>query len=366
LLRTWAEINLSALRHNLQVARRYAGPQSRIMAVVKADAYGHGLSQVAKALADHVEWFGVANTEEAMEVEANASGKVFMLGPLLPSEREVAVRHGFVVTVSNREEAEAFNKLGEELGRAVTVHLAIDTGMGRMGCLESEAEGLTKACRDLPHLKVEGVATHFPSADEDEGFTQHQIGNAEKVFGGVGKVSEVHLSNSAGVLGFASQQPFATLFRPGLMLYGVSPMPEFQKELQPVMSLNSRVTLVREMPEGRGISYGRSYITGAATRVATIGIGYGDGYPRHLSNQGAEVLIQGQRCPLLGRVTMDQIIVDVSALETPPQPGDPVVLIGSQGEEEITATDIAAWAGTISWEILTGITRRVQRVYCED
>ncbi len=362
-LRTWAEIDLAALRHNLGVARRHLPSGCDMMAVVKADAYGHGQGPVAEALANEVEWFGVANVAEGLEVAAHAPGKIFVLGPLLPSERMTAVEHGFVVSISNVEEARALSELGQTANREVVVHLAVDTGMGRMGCLESELPQLWKDCQELPFLKVDGVATHFPSADEDEGFTRDQIQVAGDLFAQMTGLTERHLSNSAGILGFGEDQPFATIARPGLMLYGISPLPEFQQELRPVLSLNSRITLVRELPAGRGISYGRTYLTEKPSRVATVGLGYGDGYPRHVSNRGAEVLIQGKRCPLLGRVTMDQIVVDVSKIEAELQPGEPVVLIGTQGEETISATDVANWAGTISWEVLTGITRRVQRVY---
>tara|TARA_R110002096_G_scaffold54517_20_gene140672 strand:+ start:4360 stop:5484 length:1125 start_codon:yes stop_codon:yes gene_type:complete len=358
-LRTWSEIDPGALRHNLKVAREFSGGRE-IMAVVKADAYGHGLARIVKALAGEVTWFGVANVEEGLVVAANSGEKVLVLGPILPHERELAVDQGFVVVLSSWAEAEAF----AQFGKPVSAHLAIDSGMGRMGCLESEVLDLVARIRDLEHVRLEGVATHFPSADEDEAYTREQIARIGELLGEIPDLSEVHLSNSAGLLGFAGEQPFATLMRPGLMLYGLSPLPALQDRLRPVMSLKSRVTLVRELPAGRGISYGRTFVTSKPVQVATVGAGYGDGYPRHLSNQGAEVLINGKRCPVLGRVTMDQIMVDVSGLDPLPGAGDEVVLIGEQERSgrPILATEIAEKAGTISWEILTGITQRVKRV----
>lgn len=344
------------------MAQDYAGDR-QIMAVVKADAYGHGLAGVVSALAENVRWFGVANVAEGLEVTAHAPGKVFVLGPVLPSERAVAAGNGFVVAVSNFAEAMAFDEVARELGIKATLHLAIDTGMGRMGCFESEAVKTAEAIAGLTNVQLDGIATHFPSADEDPDFTRSQIAAAEELRRQLPETRHFHLSNSAGLLEFSQLQTSATLMRPGLMLYGLSPIPEHQAELRPVLSLKSRVTLVRDAPAGHGISYGRTFITAEPTRIAAIGIGYGDGYPRALSGAGTEVLIQGRRCPLLGRVTMDQIVVDVSGLEQPPDPGNEVVLIGEQGEARILASELAEKAGTISWEILTGITRRVHRVY---
>ncbi len=358
LLRTWAEIDLGALRYNLQLAKKLARG-GEIMAVVKADAYGHGLVRVVETLADEVRWFGVANVVEGLEVAGHAPGKVFVLGPVLPHERETVARQGFVVAISSWEEALAF----EAVGTSVKAHLAIDTGMGRMGCLECEAPELVRQIRGLRHVQLEGVATHFPSADEDPDFTDRQIEMMKHLVAELPDMAEIHLSNSAGLMGFVDSQSFVSLMRPGLMLYGLSPFPELQNQLRPVMSLKSRVTLVRELPAGRGVSYGSTFMTPHPTTVATVGIGYGDGYPRHLSNQGAEVLIGGQRCPLLGRVTMDQIVVDVSGLKSKPEAGDEVVLMGKQGDAKpILATELASKAGTIAWEILTSITQRVCRV----
>lgn len=333
------------------------------MVVVKADAYGHGLAGVVDALSDDVRWFGVANVAEGLEVTRHAPGKVFVLGPILPSERAIAVGNGFVIAVSSFGEAMSFDALAQDLGIKATLHLTIDTGMGRMGCLESEAVETAEAISGLTNVQLDGIASHFPSADEDAKFTRDQIARAETLRLQLPETHHFHLSNSAGLLDFAEAQTSATLMRPGLMLYGISPLPQHQAELEPVLTLKSRITLVRDVPAGHGISYGRTYVTEKEQRVATVGLGYGDGYPRSLSNNGAEALIGGQRCPLLGRVSMDQIVLDVSHLEEAPQPGDEVVLIGKQDDEQLLVSELAEKAGTISWEIMTGITRRVQRVY---
>jgi alanine racemase len=287
-----------------------------------------------------------------------APGDVFILGPVLPAERRFLQSERLAVAVSQIEEARAF----QDLGWPIRVHLNIDTGMGRMGCLPEDAAVLAGEIRQMSNLRLEGLCTHFPSADEDAEFTRHQIGIFRSLLQTQPAFSWVHLDNSAGILDFLEWQPDANLVRPGLMLYGLCPMGTHQGDLRPVLSLRSRVTLVRLLPAGHSISYGRTYVTSRPTLVATVGIGYGDGYPRQVSNQGAEVLIRGRRCPILGRVTMDQILVDVSALSGSCIPGEIVTLIGSDGAECILASEVATWAGTISWDILTGLTARVERV----
>ena len=364
-LRAWAEIDLAVLADNARACARIAGQNARLMAVVKADGYGHGIREVVTALAPLAEvWgFGVANLAEAQSIAAaiGSEQSVLILGPVLPSEREAAVAGGFAVEVSNEEEARSFSEIGSRCGTRASVHVTIDTGMGRMGVLPEKFPELIDRIRTLEGLSLAGVATHFPSADEDESFTVDQIAQFQQLVDGVDLPSSVllHAANSAGALAFSDALDFTHLVRAGLALYGVAPVTQHAEEVRPALTLKSRVTLVRDLPAGHGISYGRTFITERATTVATIGIGYGDGYPRSVSGNGAEVLIAGQRCPVLGRVTMDQIMVDVSALEKRPQAGDEVVLIG----DGISATEVAEKAGTIAWEVFTGITSRVVRVY---
>ena len=364
-LRAWAEIDLAALADNARACAGIAGENARLLPVVKADGYGHGIVEVATALAHLPEvWgFGVANLEEAQTITGaiGAEQAVLILGPLLPEEREAAVVGGFAVEVSNEEETRSFAEIGSRIGRTVSVHVTVDTGMGRMGVLPEDFSTLVECVHDLDGLSLDGLATHFPSADEDKEFTRRQIEEFRDLVKNANLPSSVlvHAANSAGVLAFSESLGFTQLVRGGLAIYGVAPVVPHADELSPVLKLKSRVTLVRDLPAGHGISYGRTFITERPTTVATIGIGYGDGYPRSLSGNGAEVLISGERCPLLGRVTMDQIMVDVSALAKRPQVGDEVVLIGG----DISAAEIAQKAGTIAWEIFTGITQRVTRVY---
>jgi alanine racemase len=361
-LRCWAEIDRSALKHNLAAVRSQVGASVKVMAVVKANAYGHGAGQVAKALAGIAEVFGVANVTEGREVQRWASETpVVILGPALPEERAEIVANRFIPLISTVEEARAYQALAGET--PVEAHLVIDTGMGRVGIWESEAAAVAAEVRALPGLRITGISSHLPVADEDETFTREQLGRFHDTVQRLRTLgfenAIVHVENSAGLIAFAADA--GDMVRAGLMLYGSSPLPEFQSRLRPVMTWKTRITLVRLAPAGHGISYGRTYVTERPTRIATLAVGYADGYQRHLSNRGAEVLIRGHRCPVLGRVTMDQIVVDVNSLPTVAA-GEEAVLMGRQGNEEISAAELAEKAGTIPWEIFTGVGRRVERL----
>lgn len=363
-----AEIDLKALRANVQVCRELAGDACGIMAIVKADAYGHGLKEVVACLSDLLDWFGVANYREALRARAAAGERkphFLILSPAIPEEIEPIVANGFSASVSLPSEVEAYAAAAARLGVKARLHAVVDTGMGRMGCQPCNFAALVDQIRQNPHCQLEGIETHFPSADEDAEFTSAQIEVFRSLLGEVSieAGNHIHLGNSAGLIEFHTRTDFATLARPGLAIYGVSPLPGSPVALTPVMTLKTRVTLVREIPAGAGISYGRTFVSKQPMTVATLAVGYGDGYTRHLSGNNAEVLIGGRRCAVLGRVTMDQIVVDISHLPEPVKSGDEVVLIGSQGSDQITVIELAEKAGTIPWEILTGITNRVERVY---
>lgn len=356
--RAWAEIDLAALKHNLRAAREAAGCE--VMAVVKAGAYGHGLEDAARALAsEDIAFFGVANVGEARRIaDAGVETRIYLLGATWSAERPEIVARGWTPCVSSLEEAVDFDGLAAAAGTRLKVHLAVDTGMGRGGFVAEGLPEILKKLEALSHLEIEGIGSHLPSADEDEDFTRAQFARFAEIvdsLGGPERFRWRHLSNSAGLLGYG--RGLCNLVRPGLMLYGISPLPGHEGKLRNVMTLKSRVTLVRTLPAGHGVSYGREYVTDRPTRVATIGIGYGDGYPRHVSGQGAEVVIRGCRHPLIGRVTMDQIMVDVTGGEV--AEGDEVEMFGP----EIRVDEVARKAGTIAWEILTGITPRVVRVH---
>jgi alanine racemase len=361
--RCWAEIDIEAMRYNIRAIRSMIAKGVRIIAVVKADAYGHGLFEVARQLDPDVDLFGVADLIEGQTIRsAGAKAPILILGPALPEEREKIVEEAFIPTVSTVEEAAGYAECVRVRER-LPIHFVVDTGMGRIGLWEEEADHVLRAIRELPQLEVAALSTHLPVADEDENYTARQLQRfraAATRFLAQGKPATV--LNSAGVMRFGNQVRPGDLVRVGLGVYGVSPLSEFQQRLRPAMTLKTRITLVRTLGSGRSISYGKTFVTPSRMTVATLGAGYGDGVDRHLSGQETDVLIRGRRCRLLGRVTMDQIVVDVSHLERV-EPGEEVILIGRQGDEEILASELATKAGTISWEVFTGITKRVMRVY---
>jgi alanine racemase len=357
--RCWAEIDRRALLHNLSVVRERIG-SADVLAVVKANAYGHGLVGVSEAVASAVQLFGVANLEEALALRtAGLPHPVIILGPALPAERSTIVEREFIPTISTIDEAEAFDRIGP-----VSINFKVDTGMGRMGVPEIESLAAFEKVSALRNLRVHSVSTHMPVSNEDSGYTRDQLARFRKILeqfrAKVPGDYKAHVLQSAGTLAF-NDNPHE-IVRAGVMLYGISPLPEFQSLLRPVMTWKTRIALIRDMPAGHGISYGRTFITPREMRVATLSAGYADGYPRHLSNRDATVLVRGKRCPLLGRVTMDLMMIDVSQINDAAV-GDEAVLMGRQGGEEISATELAERADTITWEIITRIGSRVRRVF---
>ena len=333
------------------------------MAVVKAGAYGHGLEEISKSLAtSNLAFLGVANVGEARRIRnAGVQSRIYLLGATWSEERAEIVARDLTPCISSLDEAEHFNRLAAIRGTRLKVHLAVDTGMGRGGFVADHLQEKLARMEQMDNLEIEGIGSHLPSADEDEPFTVQQFERFHAIIrdlGGVSRFKWIHLSNSAGLLGY--NQGVCNLSRPGLMLYGVSPLPQFQQNLATVMTLKSRVTLLRSLPAAHGVSYGRQFVTTRPTRVATVGIGYGDGYPRHVSGKGADVWIRGRRWPILGRITMDQMMVDVTSADKVEE-GDEVELFGPN----IPVTEIADKADTIVWEIFTGITPRVMRCYKE-
>jgi alanine racemase len=360
--RCWAEIDSGALVKNARVAIGRLGAGAECMAVVKANAYGHGVGLVAQALRGEVRHFAVANLREALELPGWIDRRcVTILSPALPSERPAIAASGCVPMISSWEEASAYS-MAAGLAQAVPVHLCLDTGMGRMGVWEEEAVELAGAIRQLGGLHVESIASHLPCADEDDHYTLAQLERfhrlARELAGRFFPQARVQVENSAGLLAFPSHA--GDIARAGLMLYGESPRPEFQSELEPVLEWKTRVTLVRSFGAGRGISYGRTYMTPRPIQVATLAVGYADGYRRQMSGQGAVVLVGGRRCAVLGRITMDQIMVDVTGVPGV-RAGTEVVLIGRQGRDEIRVGELAGWANSIPWEIFTGLGSRVER-----
>jgi alanine racemase len=352
--RTWAEIDLSAIRHNLSVVRKKIGPRPGILAVVKANAYGHGSVKVAGTIAGMVELFGVASVEEAREL-IDLDRDILLLSPSAPGERREVVARHCIATVSTATEAADFAG-----GR---VNFKVDTGMGRIGCWEESALEELGAILRLNTVEVHSISTHLPVPDEDAAYTLAQLGRfAElaKKFRALAPAAKIHALNSAGILGFPDHAQ--DLVRPGVMLYGSAYPAKFQPLLRPALTWKARVLLVRRVGPNRGVSYGRTFVTAHPMRIASLAVGYADGFPRQASGWDAHVLIGGIRCSVLGRVTMDQILADVTRVPEV-APGDEAVLIGQQGSEEILARELAEKAGTISWDIFTGIGPRVRRLY---
>lgn len=359
--RCWAEIDRSALRHNAKIVRERIG-SAELLAIVKANAYGHGMVGVAEMLANDAQLFGVANLEEAGTLRKTLPHPIIILGPAIPEEISAIVARGFIASVSTLEEAQAFDRAAED--RAAVINFVVDTGMGRMGTPESEALNVFKKVAALPNIQIHSVSTHLPVSNEDAEYTREELSGFAKLIKQfrteVPGDYKVHVLPSAGILAFSD--PSFDIVRAGMILYGISPLPEFQNLLKPVMTWKTRIGLVRDMPKDSSISYGRTFITPRAMRIATLSAGYADGYPRHLSNREAAVLVHGKRCPLLGRVTMDLMMIDVSGIAEV-KPGDEVVLLGRQGDEEISAGELAERADTITWEITTRVGGRVRRIY---
>lgn len=356
--RCWAEIDRDALRHNARVVRERIG-SAEMLAVVKADAYGHGLMGCAETLAEQVQLFGVANLEEAVALRERFHLPLIILGPSLPEEMPTIIERGFIPTISTFDEAEAFDRVGK-----AQINFKVDTGMGRMGVVENEAIEVFRRVAALPKIDIHSISTHMPVSDVDAEYTKDQLVRFRKVVkeirAAVPGTYKAHVLQSAGTLGFS--ETVDEIVRAGIVLYGISPLPEFQELLKPAMTWKTRIGLIRDVPKGASISYGRTFITPKAMRVATLTAGYADGYPRHLSNVDAQMLVRGKRCPLLGRVTMDLMVIDVSNLPDV-DVGDEVVLMGRQNDAEIPCVELSDKAGTITWEITTRVGQRVKRVF---
>jgi alanine racemase len=361
--RCWAEIDIEAMRSNLRTIRSLVAAGVRVIAVVKADAYGHGLPEIARRLDRDVDLFGVASLAEARSIRSTgAQAPVLILGPALPEERQTIFDEAYIPTVSTVEEAAGYATCVPP-GERLSTHFVVDTGMGRIGSSEEEADQIFRAICAMPQIRVTALSSHLPVADEDGNYTARQLERFQSIAARLRPENQpVSILNSAGVMRYGKDARSGDLVRVGLSVYGISPLSEFQEKFRPAMTLKTRVGLVRSLGAGRSISYGRTFVTPVRMKVATLCAGYGDGIDRHLSGQETDVLIKGHRCRLLGRVTMDQIMVDVTHLQGV-EPGDEVVLFGRQGAQEILASELATKAGTIAWEIFTGITKRVPRIY---
>jgi len=368
-LRCWAEIDLAALERNLKLIRASLPPHMRYVAVVKADAYGHGLHQtVARLMHAGADLFAVANLSEAAAIREIGPGwPILLLSPLLPEEDRHLADYDLAATVSTDDEVERFDAVGRAAGRPVAVHLKIDTGMGRLGVWHERAPQLYSKIRDAAHVRLAGVFTHFASPDDDPAFTAEQrrrfLAALQRCEGLRLEGLFIHADNSAGLETLPGGSPFNAV-RVGLLQFGVLPHPHSllaEVHTEPVFSFHTRVGIVKDLPCGTTISYGRTHTLARDSRVAVLTAGYGDGLPRAASNR-ARVIVRGRRCPVLGRVTMDQTIVDVTDVPGVER-GDEAVLVGRQQNAEISLAEFSHWADTIPWETLCSVTKRVPRIY---
>lgn len=367
---TRAEINLANLRHNLAAFRAHIGKKTGIMAVVKADAYGHGAVRVAgEALKHGATMLGTAFVEEGIILRENGlEAPLLVLNPPFTDQVDLFFKYNLTPTVFTRKMAEVFSNHALKLGIVKSIHVKVDTGMGRVGVFpHTEATGFVKSVSTLPHLHVEGIYTHFATADEeDKTFAEKQLSRFFQVIKELEskglRPPLVHAANSAASIDLPHSH--LDMVRLGISMYGHFPSENCRKEvitLKPLLSLKSRISHLKEVPGGTCISYGCTYITTGKTTVATIPLGYADGYSRLLSGK-ADVLIGGKRHPVIGRVCMDQFMVDVSS--TPNiKAGDEVVLYGKQGSAKITVEEIASLLDTINYEVLCAVNKRVPRIY---
>lgn len=366
--RAWVEIDLGALTHNIKQIKGLLSPKTALMAVVKADAYGHGAIKVAQtALKAGASWLAIATLGEGIELrEAGITAPILILGAInTPQEIEAIAHWQLQPTLCNPQQALIFSETLAELGENLSVHLKLDTGMSRLGTCWEQATEFVKLVQQLPHLNIASIYSHFATADDPDPTImrlQHQrfetaIANLKTQ--GI-KLPYLHLANSAATLTDPSLH--YDLVRVGLAIYGLYPSPHLRSQvsLKSVLQVKTKITQIKTIPPGTGVSYGHQFISDRLMKIAVVGIGYADGVPRNLSN-GMEVLIRGQRVRQIGAITMDQLMLDVTNIRHL-KVGEVVTLIGKDGTEEITADDWANNLGTISWEILCSFKHRLPRV----
>ena len=364
----WIEVDLAAIRQNLKILRRRISPRCRLLFVVKAGAYGHGAVETARGTAGRrasglVDWLGVFFVEEGIELrEVGVVKPILVMGSLYPFDSyAAAARYELRPTIASLEGAVQLAEVGRILGRRLPGHLKIETGLGRIGARGKTAQKIIDFMSRSPHLKLEGIYTHFACADTDRGATLRQLELFEEACrearGRGAVISLRHAANSAAAL--RHPQSRLDMIRPGLAAYGLMPHPGCA--FAPALSWKAKIVFIKTASKGTTLSYGAGFRVKRPMRVATIPVGYGDGYPRLLSNKG-QVLIGGRRCPVLGAVTMDMLMADVTPLPAAGV-GEEVVLIGSQGAEEISVAEFSAWARSIPYETVCRLAARVPRIF---
>lgn len=368
--RVYAEIDLDAVRFNMAQIRARVGSSSRVMAVIKADGYGHGAVAVAKALNASADYYGVAILEEAVELRKSGIEKpLLILGYTSPRQYHDLVMNDVTQTIFDYNTAKRLSATACSLGMTAKIHLAVDTGMNRIGfTADDESLEVIKKIYELPGIFIEGIFTHFATADEkDKAFAEAQLKKftefTEKLSDAGIRIPIKHVSNSAAIIDLDCK---FDMVRAGIILYGLYPSEDVDKsaiELRPAMRMKTHVIFSKDVEAGVGISYGQTYVTEKKTRIATLPVGYADGYPRALSSIG-RVIVHGQYAPILGRVCMDQMMIDITGIDGI-ETEDDVILLGSDGEKSITAEEIGNLSGSFNYEFICGVGKRVPRVYIE-
>ena len=369
----WAEIDLDCVAHNIREFQRIVPPNTQIMAIVKADGYGHGAFDVAKAaLQAGASRLAIAFLEEGIVLRRKGiSAPIHMLGVSAPETEIAVIEHELFPTIFTVESAKRFSEAGNVLGKTVSFHLKLDTGMGRIGVRPEQLPTFLDAVRQLPNLEIEGVFSHFSKADEyDKAYTQKQLqryNECLKMISEAGFYPQIrYLANSAGTMEIPESH--FDMVRIGISLYGLYPSDEVDPariNLRPVMSWKTRIAHLKTLPPGEAVSYGGMFVTQRPTKVATLPLGYADGFRRLLWAKNWCVLVRGQRAPVIGKICMDMCMVDVTDIEGV-ENGDEVVLIGTQGNESISTDEMAVKLDTINYEISCLVGKRVPRVYVKD
>ena len=362
---TWVDISTEAFSSNIREIKKFIGNGVELLAVLKADAYGHGAELLAPlAIKNGASSIGVSSLEEGISLRrAGIKAPLLLLGGIFPLENfSVALEFDLIPTVASLDAYEALKKCASEKKKNAVFHLKVDTGMGRIGLSIEGAKRLLEKCAREKERGVAGIYSHLACADSDEAYTRQQLSDfleLKKTARQMGLAdTRFHIANSAAIA--LMKESHHEMVRPGLALFGSSLVSwPSGVSLQPVLSWRTKAVFIKRVPPGTSISYGRTFVTKKESLIATLPVGYADGIPRSVSNKGF-VLIKGKRCPIVGRVTMDQIMVDVTGVDT--KVGEDVVLIGRQGADTLSAADWASWAGTIPYEIFCGISKRVPRV----
>jgi alanine racemase len=371
--RTWAEVDLDAIAHNIREIRKITNPNAQIMAVVKADAYGHGFLEVTRTLLENgADRLAVAVLQEGKQLRSRGvTVPILLLGASMENDIDDIINFDITPSVCSYEFAKAISYVSEKKEKITKIHIKLDTGMSRIGFVVSEnnsqiideIEKITK----LPYIEVEGIFSHFATSDEqDDSYTRLQFSRFMSVVQALEKrnihIPIKHICNSAGIMMYPEMH--LDMVRPGIILYGLYPSNEVDKtrlDLIPAMTLKSKITFVKKVEAGRGVSYGKEYITNKVTKIATVPIGYADGYLRKIAKEG-KMIVHGKKVPIIGRICMDQCMIDVSDVHNIER-GDEAIIFGREG---ITIDDLAQWLDTINYEISCVIGKRIPRIYTKD